>query len=283
MPEIAEIAITAEIINSKFKKHTLVSFDFIGGRYARNPPVNYDLFNEDLPMVLKNANSKGKFLFMSFIGEKTNWYVWNTLGLSGRWSLNELPFSKAMLTFSDGSVLYFSDQRNFGTIKFSTDVVSLNKKLKELSPDLLKDDFDLEKITKYKIPVVKILLDQKKIGSGIGNYLSAEILYRAKISPHRLSSSLTKKEIKNLDYWIRYVIKLSYMDNHVGYMMGLDEEADKIKRKNYHPEIKLKDETFKFNVYRKKFDPKGNKVKADKIVGSGKQMRTTYWVPSVQK
>ena len=51
-------------------------------------------------------------------------------------------------------------------------------------------------------------------------------------------------------------------------------------KKIYHPDIKLKDKTFKFLVYRQKLDPNGNKIKAEKINGSD---RTTYWVPTVQK
>ena len=123
-------------------------------------------------------------------------------------------------------------------------------------------------------------MDQKKVCSGIGNYLVAEILYRDEISPHRLSDSLTDEEIKNLKYWIAYVVKLSYVANDIGYMINLKNEKDKITRKNYHPEIKLKksDQEFRFNVYKKKFDPLGNKVTAEKIIAG----RTTYWVKKVQ-
>ena len=32
MPEIAEIALTAEILNKYFKNKTLTSFDFVSGR-----------------------------------------------------------------------------------------------------------------------------------------------------------------------------------------------------------------------------------------------------------
>ena len=173
--------------------------------------------------------------------------------------------------------------RNFGTFKFSTDREALNKKISQLRPDFLKDDFDLDEIRGYKIPIVKILMDQKKVGSGLGNYLVAEILYRAGISPHRLGSKLSLADIKNLTYWIKYIVKLSYVDNHIGYMVNLDEEANRIKRKDYHPDIKLKERTFKFMVYRKKLDPYGNKVRVDKIVGAGGRMRGTYWVPAIQK
>lgn len=287
MPEIAEVALTAEILEKYLKNKILLSFDFISGRYTKKSPPGYIEFLNDLPLKVKMINSRGKFLWFELFkpsDKNKKWYIWNTFGLTGMWSLVEPKYTRAILTFKNDLVAYFSDMRNFGTFKFSTDKKALENKLKELSPDFLKDDdFDLSKIKKYQVPIVKILMDQKKVGSGLGNYLVAEILYRAKISPHRLGSHLSDDDIENLKYWIKYMVKLSYIDNHIGYMANLEEEANKIKRKNYHPDIKLKDKTFKFLVYRKKTDPYGNKVKAEKIVGSGGNKRTTYWVPAVQK
>lgn len=284
MPEIAEVALTAEILNKYFKNKILTAFDFVSGRYSKNSPVQYNDFIDALPLKVKKVDSRGKFMWFELYdpsNKENKWYVWNTFGLTGMWSLFEAKFNRAVLTFKNNSAAYFSDMRNFGTIKFTQDKKALDKKLAELSPDFLKDDdFDLSNITKYKIPIVKILMDQKRVGSGLGNYLVAEILYRAGISPHRSGNSLTSKEISNLTYWIKYVVKLSYVDNHIGYMVNLEGESNKIKKKDYHPEIKLDDPTFEFMVYRKKVDPLGNKVKAEKIAGSE---RTTYWVPSVQK
>jgi formamidopyrimidine-DNA glycosylase len=286
MPEVAEVALTAEILEKYLKEKLLVSFDFISGRYHKNIPKGYKSFQKALPLKIKRINSKGKFLWFELRHPEDNgntWFIWNTLGLTGMWSFSEPKHLRAMLTFDDMAV-YFSDMRNFGTFKFSTDKNALNKKLKDLSPDFLKDkNFDISDIIKYKIPIVKILMDQKKLGSGLGNYLVSEILYRAKISPHRLGNELTDKELESLTYWIKYVVKLSYIDNKIGYMVNLMEEASKIKRKNYHPDVKLKEKTFKFMVYRQKFDPYGNKVRAEKIVGTRGNQRTTYWVPTVQK
>ena len=281
MPEIAEVALTAEILNKYFKNKRLMSFDFISGRYTKKDPVGYREFIEDLPLKVINIDSRGKFMWFELSNNKndTTWYIWNTFGLTGMWSLFEPDHARAMLTFINNKVVYYSDMRNFGTFKFSTSREDLDNKIIELSPDFLKDsDFDLSGITKYNKPIVKILMDQKKVGSGLGNYLVAEILYRAKISPHRLGSQLTQSDIENLTYWIKYVVKLSYVDNHIGYMINLESESNKIKKKNYHPDIKLPKKEFDFMVYRKKTDPEGNKVKAEKIDGT----RTTYWVPAIQ-
>lgn len=283
MPEVCEIALTAEIL-MKYLKHKLVTaFDFVNGRFFKKSPPGYDEFIEALPLKIVNIDSRGKFLWFDLVDPhdtETHWYIWNTFGLTGMWSFFEPQYNKAILTLANGKVAYFSDMRNFGTFKFSTDKNALDKKLKTLSPDFLKDeDFDLSTIQKYKEPIVKILMDQKKVGSGLGNYLTAEILYRAGISPHRHGNKLSDDDIDVLTYWIKYMVKLCYIDNHIGYMVNLEKEANKIQRKKYHPHIKIKDKEFQFLVYRQKVDPDGNKVKAEKIIDN----RTTYWVPVVQK
>lgn len=279
MPEVAEIALTAEILNKYLKNKSILAFDFIGGRYTKKDPVGYQDFLDNLPLQIKKIDSKGKFLWFELVNnKKQNWYIFNTFGLTGMWSLEEPKYTKAIVSYDSG-VVYFSDVRNFGTFKFTKNKNELKKKLDKLAPDFLKSDVDISKIRNYKIPIVKILMDQTKIGSGLGNYLVPEILYRAKISPHRLGSSLSKNEIAKLEYNIDYTTKLAYIDNHVGYMINLEDEANKLKRKNYHSYIKLKNKTFEFLVYRQKVDPKGNPVKRESIIKG----RTTYWVPIIQK
>lgn len=287
MPEGPEVALCAEILSKYFQDKRLDSFDFLAGRFKRKPPLGYRAFRRALPARVLEIDSKGKFMWFKLKSLATNkiWWIWNTFGLTGIWSFELNPYIKARLRFgTKPSVVYFSDVRNFGTIKFSNSEDAFNHKIAKIAPDFLKsDNFNIRKVHKYSQPIVKILMDQTKVGSGIGNYLAAEILYRAKISPWREGKSLTIPELARLDYWIRYTIKLAYTHNSTGYMIYLEPEASKIRRHDYHSNIKLHNRKFQFKVYRRKFDPKGNPVKADHIVGSTKSKRRTYWVPKVQK
>jgi formamidopyrimidine-DNA glycosylase len=286
MPEVSEVALTAEILNKKLKGTIITNITFESGRYTKTKPLNANLFMNEITQSafkVSKVNSIGKFIWFDLVDdndEKKHWYIWNTLGLTGMWSMIEPTDARIIIHFDDDIAAYYSDVRNFGTIKFDNDRKNLDKKIKTLTPDFLKtNDFTLLPIKKYKKPIVTILMDQTKIGSGLGNYLTAEILYRAKISPHRLGNTLTTKELASLKHWIKYMVKLAYVDNHIGYMVNLEKEASKIPRTNYHPDIKLKEKNFKFMVYRRKTDPKGNPVKVAKIIGT----RSTYWVPAVQK
>ena len=119
------------------------------------------------------------------------------------------------------------------------------------------------------------------LGCGIGNYLSAEILYRAKISPRKKMIDIyhDKKIVYKLANKIKYTIKLAFLTANVGYLSHLDNSMstwitkfrqrikdDTTHKYHYHPDINIKNNIFNYDVYRQKKDPKGNPVIMDKIL-----------------
>lgn len=284
MPEGAEVALTAEILNNFCKGKSIRQIYINSGRYTKKIPDNFNEFQNYLPLKIKKIDSKGKFLWFECI-EKNNvsWFIWNTFGLTGAWSFTEDKFTRISLELNTEEKIYFTDLRNFGTLKFVNNKFEMKKKLRSLGPDFLKcDNLNLDKISKYNTPIVQLLMDQKKIGSGLGNYLVAEILYKAKISPHRLGVNMSDDDILHLTYWIKYIIKKAYLYNNTKYVSHIQNLLKNKSYKNYHPEIKIKEKKFNFSVYKKKKDPYGNDVIGEKIVGNGSNKRTTYWVPDVQ-
>lgn len=272
MPEGPEITVTAQFLDESMRGKKLTDIKIVSGRYKRNKLEGLSALKKALPLKILNVSSRGKFMWFN-LSERFD--IWNTFGLTGMWRLE--PDDYTRITMQVGNkTYYFSDMRNFGTFKISRDKNALLAKIRSLSPDFLRDPVDLSGIVKYDQNLVSLLMSQTKLGSGLGNYLVAEILYRAKLSPHRLGSSLTKKEIKALENSIKYTIKLAYKDNDTGYMSALDYDS---KRVNYHPDVKLGNAKFQFQVYKQRTDPKGNPVKAEKIING----RTTYWVPAVQR
>lgn len=286
MPEVAETALTAEILNKYLKNKKLDKLDFVSGRYTRHKAKGYAEFKKALPLTVNKVDSKGKFIWLELTSPKTKqkWYILNTLGMTGMWSLTEPPRPRAILTLDKTKHAYFMDDRNFGTLTFTSNAADLDHKLSQLGPDFLKDDnVDLTPIQSSAKPIYELLMDQKKIGSGLGNYLVTEILYRAGISPHRPGNKITNKELTTLDHWIKDLVKLSYIDNHSKYMANLSKQAAGLKKKDYHPKTKPKEKTLTFMVYRQKVDPHGNKVKVDRLMGEGRAGRSVYWVPKLQK
>jgi formamidopyrimidine-DNA glycosylase len=310
MPEGPEVTITAQYLLDKLRNKIISNINIISGKYTHKKLDGLDLF-EGNKFTIINIDSKGKLLWYVLENIKTSniVYIISHFGLTGQWSFYSSSSDRITFDILDKKnnkkhKLYYSDTRNFGFIIFTDKKNVLNQKLNKLSPDFLKTVFDCNifKIwvndfrnkteKKYNMILGKILMEQdvgKGIGSGIGNYLCCEILYRAELSPYRTIGSLTDEDIKNLCYWIKYTIKLAYYNNYIDYIKNIsdtfiDSHKDGIisgKYPNYHTDIILKQNAkFKFLVYRKKEDKYGNIVYADKAINKG---RTTYWVKSLQK
>ena len=322
MPEVVEVCLTAQWLNEKVSNKELNQINVLGGRYSRHALNGLSYISKNGPFKINNINSKGKFLWFDLSDKHGNhYYILNRFGLGGEWGLSKQKHSAVQLNITDtenGSknniYLYFSDPRNFGTIEIVNNEHELNNILNDMGSDLLKTNFTnqelYERIKKYitrgtnkiitsrgNTKIIEVLMNQsesKGIGCGLGNYLSVEILYDCKISPHKTITELysNKQLIYDLANSIKRIIKLSYLNSDIGYFEYLDKDMvnyikklrDDIKKNphhiyNYYPEIKINtSDKFMFNVYRKKNDPFGNLIQADKIITG----RTTYWCPTIQ-
>lgn len=304
MPEGPEIIITSQYLKSKIKKKKIKRVEIVSGRYTHETLKGYELTENNI-FIVEDIDTKGKFLWFKMkdlSGSGKTYYMLNTFGLSGRWSFENNKNARVKFTIQSNSdtnktySLYYIDPRNFGTIEFTDNETNLNNKLNKLAPDILKDIKTDEEIVKKinhiiankkkkDLNLVKTLMDQEILVSGIGNYLVAEILYDACLDPHRSLVSLNDSEIKKLAQSMRKIPKYAYYDNGSGYMEYFDtfmkSHTDKIDKgvyPNYHPDIKVSI-GFKFKVYQQKKDPNGYVVLNDEIVKG----RTIHWVKEIQK
>lgn len=316
MPEICEVTLTAQYLLTKLKNRYITGMTIVAGKYTHSPLPGAGLINKYSPLKIIDINTKGKVMWFE-LKDKTNKdvYIINNFGLTGEWSFYEDKNDRVIfdietnIDYSNKNKdndnkkykLHYSDPRNFGLLYITDDKGILEERIDKLAPDLLKNDFSEAEFIKWvedyisvspkrqNVQIVIALMKQNKkdgIGSGIGNYLSSEILYRAKISPHRKIGDLSKKELKTLANTIKYVTKLCYMSNVTGYMKKLKTfmktHAEKVSKgvyPNYHPDVNVNNDTFNFLTYGRDEDDLGNKVVADNIEGT----RNTYWVPKVQQ
>lgn len=280
MPEGPEVSIIARGLNSLLSGCYTLGFEFnTKSRYNKKAPDGFNDFQlsvQQSPTKVIEVANKGKFIYWKF----SNGYIlFQTLGLSGGWFHNEKNNSGCQFFFKhpkigDIQTLYYDDQRRFGTFKFVNTQDELDAKLATIGPDLLNNtDFDLaDWLTIFHARrnqnkmIFKVITDQKII-SGIGNYLKAEILYEAKINPHRLVNSLTDNELATLYTVSKRQIKQAF-------------RAGGTSIRNYSDiDNKAGTYSYELKVYSKKKDPNGNPVKAEKI---GRDSQTTYWVPAIQ-
>ena len=307
MPEGVEVCLISLFLNNKLKNKSITDIEILGGRYSRHSLKGFENFKHNLPVVVSKVNSKGKFLWFETEGAVDSYYILNTFGLEGGWGLKPTKHSSIRIEIDGKFNIYFSDSRNFGTMEITDSIQPLQNKLNSLGDDLLKTEFSddtfFKRIVSFtktsrreKLPIVKVLLEQKKtsgLGSGIGNYLVAEILYHSKISPHTTLGKLSSNKLlaSKLSQSIKYIMKLSYMTSDIGYMAKMEPQIfnfikdlrKTIKKNpnhkyNFHKNVDLKDDIFKFNVYRQKTDPCGYKIKGERII----KTRTTYWVEELQ-
>jgi formamidopyrimidine-DNA glycosylase len=316
MPEGPEVCILAQYLSTKLKDRLMGKLTILSGKYYSK----FDLTNKELLSgsendglyIIEKIDSKGKLMFFVLKNNKTNAYIYLTshLGMGGFWSFksdesNDRLKIEIKNTNNDKKYyLIYNDPRNFGNINILTNKNIFEQKLNNLAPDALKTDFNnilfikwvkefLKKSSKrsnmYIANVLKEQTTKLGIVSGIGNYLMAEILYDAKISPFRTIGSLTNIDLNTLAQSIKYIIKLSYYNNTTGYMTNFadfikihKQKIDDNKYPNYHPDIILKKtDKFEFKIYGKDLDPLGNIVEKDITID--KQGRTTHWVPAIQK
>jgi endonuclease-8 len=308
MPEGPEITILSQYLKTKLLNRIINRCDILSGKYKRKPFDNILLLSMNQHKII-DIDSKGKLLWFVLENIENNNIIYMTshLGLSGFWSFEKPSSTRIKLLIEHEKEdkfydLYYEDDRNFGNINIYLQKEDFLKKINELAYDALKEDYTAKNFidwTKKYLSksskrgeqlIANVLMNQKQsdgIVCGIGNYLMAEILYNAKISPFRIMNSLSDFDLTSLCDSIQYVTKLSYYNNTTGYMAHFGdfiklhkERIDKKIYPNYHPKINVHNEEFKFNVYRQEKDPYGNNVEIDKTI---QNERSTYWVSAIQK
>ena len=219
-------------------------------------------------------------------------YFHNHLGMTGRWSLDESKHNRILFTFDQNfpvlsNKLYFEDTRKFGKFDICLNKTDLDDKLKSVGCDLLKISLEYYKNKNEKIikstqlkwlnhfnniksktrpanrNIYNVLMDQKHF-SGLGNYLTSDVLYGSKINPNRKISDLTSNEIILLFNKSMEILYRSYLSGGLTIKDYWDPDNNK--------------GTYKCLVYGKSMDNLGNKIIKTKI-----SARTCHWVPIIQK
>ena len=178
MPELAELKFTADYVNQVSEGTEYVSVN-------KNPEHKC----EDLDIPFKSyrikAESKGKEMVLAILVNNSDQIIpiRMTMGMSGYFKLTnsgqEPKHSHLKFNRKDGTTLSFVDVRRFGKWKQG---LWWNDTRGE-DPTTSFDSFWKDIMTNltsraFKKPLYEVLMNQKYF-NGIGNYLRAEIIYRA--------------------------------------------------------------------------------------------------------
>ena len=231
IPEAAEVRLTIDFLNKSLMNNKITNWIFSDGRYADEYPDGYKEFDKALPLVVTEVNCKGKFIyFLLSDNNGKKYYILHSLMMTGRWQNDYDEYCKWFVEIENGKTLWFRDPRAFATITFTSDKKILDDKLNKLGPDILRSEFKLplfkELAEKYKTRnITSFLMDQSVI-SGCGNYIKAEVLYDAKISPLRKVGEIKENELE-LIYQALYIIpRIAYNNRGVSLKDYTDENGE---------------------------------------------------------
>ena len=225
MPELPEIEIVkrslfkminkAKIIdikinnkNLRYKISNTFSKNLIGERILGiSRRSKYLIFHFKKKLLLAHLGMSGKLLLM----RRSDGKLFKT---SFYYDLNILQnHNHIYFNLNNGLVLIYNDVRRFGFFKlYNTKQLSKIMFLKKLGLEPLSKKFNMkyfEKIVQNRKKNIKNLLMDQAFVSGLGNIYVNEDLFASKIYPLRTCSRLNKKEVKNLIFNIKKILKFS--------------------------------------------------------------------------
>jgi len=114
--------------------------------------------------------------------------------------------------FKSNATLDFSDLRKFGWVGVVKTIdVENTKEIQNLGVDALSPSFNLKHFSqileKKSNSIIRTLLLDQALISGIGNIYRSEILFEAGVNPKRKVSTLTKKEIEKIFKATKSILK----------------------------------------------------------------------------
>lgn len=290
MPEGPEILIQVNLLKPKCIGKKIIGIENNEKFQKSGVKIHANVL---LPLTIIDIWSRGKVIVFETVDKNKNkLYITSQLGMSGNWVFEPGNHSNLWISFGCESNksgyyvvterIWYDDQMHFGQIGFYSDLSEVWRKhgpclmltalvdrnclsTKELKPDqkIVTYDFYSKQIRNKRFKdkrVAEFMMDQSRV-AGVGNYLRAEILYQAKISPDRSLTSLSDSEIKTIYDASLDVIYRSYISKG-GYYVGKECGAG-----------------FKKLIYKQETDPNGYKV----LTFRDKNDRMCYYVPEIQK
>ncbi|MEJ0073288.1 MAG: bifunctional DNA-formamidopyrimidine glycosylase/DNA-(apurinic or apyrimidinic site) lyase [Candidatus Saccharibacteria bacterium] len=130
--------------------------------------------------------------------------------------VHDLPdkSTRVEFAFTDGSKLFFNDQRKFGWVRLlpTAEVPNIDF-MKKVGPEPLDASFTAEqfaeRLQRRKNTSIKAALLDQTVIAGVGNIYADESLWGAKIHPATLVRNVSKQKLSTLFTELQYVLNLA--------------------------------------------------------------------------
>lgn len=211
MPELPEVETIKRDLENNIIGLTISDVILLMPKIVRIPSPQ-DFIKNLTGKTIKKIGRRGKYILIH-LSEKLTLVIHLRMTGSLVYCSSETPpqkYTHAIFELSNGCKLFFSDMRQFGRMVLidSRELCYLSG-YKDLGVEPLSDTFTrdlLKKELKGRRKKIKpLLLDQTFI-AGLGNIYADEALHLAGISPDKLASILTHREIAHLYEAIRKVL-----------------------------------------------------------------------------
>ncbi len=229
MPELPEVQTIVNDLNKKVKGLTIADVWTDWPKYFRRSKGGFDGFKKSVTgRKIEKVWRIGKNIIFDLSGGKKMLIHQKMTGhlLIGTWNMKHgtwMPAQKGLLServngyihlmfwLSGGKMLALSDLRKFAKILVAPEKDFKNlEDVKNIGPDPLKPSFKFNDfrslITKKRGVIKKILMDQN-IVSGIGNIYADDILFTVKIHPLMKVEHLNDKELKAIFEATKKILK----------------------------------------------------------------------------
>ncbi|UUM11153.1 DNA-formamidopyrimidine glycosylase [Clostridiaceae bacterium HFYG-1003] len=216
MPELPEIQTIVTGLNRLILHKTIQSFDW---NWAKSFPNSEAAVHSALNRSVTGVRRRGKAVLLDLDNGRT---LLVHLKMTGQLVVQppdeESPFpdrsTRVVIRFTDGTTLYFNDQRKFGWVKILTkEELAVQPFLASLGPEPLSRRFTgdhfRERLLRHRETTVKAALLNQTVLAGIGNIYCDEALFLAGILPDRKVKSLSDQEIRRLHRSLRKVLRIS--------------------------------------------------------------------------
>lgn len=200
MPELPEV----ETVKRVLKKNLIgLKIESVDINYVKMIKTNVSEFQKNIiNQIFIDVKRRGKWL----IFELSNYYLVSHLKMEGKYFFSSnyqvRKHDHIIFHLSNNKTLTYNDTRKFGVMYLvKKDKLYIDTPLKDLGLEPFSDDlnvFYLKDKIGNKNTVIKTLLLDQSIITGIGNIYDNEILYASHISPFKKGNELTDLEIQSI-------------------------------------------------------------------------------------
>jgi formamidopyrimidine-DNA glycosylase len=202
VPELPEVEAARVLLEGILRRRRIVSVAVLA-----DPIVYAGVTPRRLAAALRGrrverVGRKGKHLWLEL--DRRPWPVFH-FGMTGRFRVYEREdqrprFWKMEMRTSSGKRVAFADARRFGRIRLQENPEA-EAPISALGFDALHGvppAAELGRLlARRRAPIKAVLLDQG-VFAGVGNWVADEVLFQARLSPHRPAASLTPREVRAL-------------------------------------------------------------------------------------